>query len=64
MEEVQQKAMKIIKVLEHLLYEGKLQDLGLLSLEKKRLQEDLIAVYRYLIRRYKEDRVRLLREVK
>lgn len=53
--------MKITKVLEHLSFEGKLQDVRLFSLEKKRQQEGVIAVYK--IRRYREHRDRLLTEV-
>lgn len=39
--------MKIAKELEHLSYEERLRELGLCSLEKKRLGESLTAIYKY-----------------
>jgi len=38
----------MIKVREHLLYEIRVSNLGLFSLGKKRLRENLINVYEYL----------------
>ena len=53
----------MIRGLEHLTYKDRLRELSLISLEKRRIQGDIFAVFQYLKRAYKKEGSQLFERV-
>ena len=53
----------MIRGMEHFLYKDRLRELGLFSLEKRRLRGDLIAAFQYLKGAYKQEGSQLFESV-
>ena len=63
LERPQRRVMKMMRALEHLLYDERLRDLVLFSLEKRKLKGDLINAYKRLMGGRQVDWARLFSEV-
>ena len=63
LEQVQQRAINIVKGLQHMMYEERLKDLSLFSLENRKLNGDIILFFSSLLGDHRQDGVKLFSEV-
>ena len=63
MKQVQRRATKMIRGLEHLPYDDRLRELGLFSLEERRLWGDVITAFQYLKGAYKQEGSKLFERI-
>ncbi|KAK4823262.1 hypothetical protein QYF61_000229, partial [Mycteria americana] len=63
LEQVQQRAINIVKGFQHMIYEERLKELGLFSLENRKLNGDTILFFSSLLGDHRQDGAKLFSEV-